>query len=351
MKVSNIKVSKKIIAWAILSIILQVGGLYILDNFVFKQSSYFRSKKIEIQKDKTKDINATIPTGAEAINVSYDGKYLTYNNNGNLYIQDTKTGTSTQIITENEGDILYYKWFSDRDRLIIAKKVEKNEECKIRLVTYNPQNSSETVVSNICTYQEDMEVKKVSESTITGVYYVDIYKGGLKNTVYRIDINETLTRLSLQTNVLGNMQVIPHEDRLIYEDTVNSKFFATSPNKQFTFNSNKKLTLLGIDRKDVIYMGELNGDKIASVIFGKVSEDTSTWKKVTLDSVVSSEDLYFSNNSEILINDNLKGSVKNLTTGNEIEYEGKLIQIKEDFIATMDSSGKLVYKNLKVEEK
>lgn len=345
------KASKKIIAWAILSIILQVGVLYILDNFVFKHSSDFRSKKIEIQKDKTKDINATIPTGAETINVSYDGKYLTYNENNNLYIQDTKTGTNTKMTTESECNILYYKWFSDRDRLIIAKKVEKNGESKIQLVTYNPQNSTETAVSNICTYQEDMEVKKVSESTITGVYYVDIYKGGLKNTVYRIDINETLTKLSLQTNVLGNMQVIPHEDRLIYEDTVNSKFFATSPNKQLTFNSNKKLTLLGIDRKDVIYMGELNGDKVASIVYGKISEDTSTWKKVTLDSVVSSEDLYFSNDSEILINDNLKGSVKNLTTGNEIEYEGKLIQIKEDFIATMDSSGKLVYKNFKSQNK
>jgi hypothetical protein len=351
MKVSNIKVSKKIIAWAILSIILQVGVLYVLNNFVFKLSSDFQSKKIEIQKDKTKDINATIPTDAEAINVSYDGKYLTYNENNNLYIQDTKTGTNTKVTTENEGNILYYKWLSDRDRLIIAKKVEEDGEYKIKLVTYSPKDSSETTVSNICTYQKDMEVKKVSESTITGVYYIDIYKGGLKSTVYRIDINDTLTKISLQTNVLGNMQVIPHEDRLIYEDKVNSKFFATSPNKQLTFNSNKNLTLLGIDRKDVIYMGELNGDKIASIVYGKVSEDTSTWKKVTLDSVVNSDDLYFSNESEILINDNLKGSVKNLTTGNEIEYEGKLIQIKEDFIATVDSSGKLVYKNLKTQNK
>ena len=138
MKVSNIKVSKKIIAWAILSIILQAGGLYVLDNFVFKQSSDFQSKKIEIQTDKTKGINATIPTNAEAINVSYDGKYLTYNNNGNLYMQDTKTGTNTVVTTENQGTILYYKWFSDRDRLIIAKKVETGGESNIELVTYNP---------------------------------------------------------------------------------------------------------------------------------------------------------------------------------------------------------------------
>jgi hypothetical protein len=342
------KMFKKIIAWAILSIILQVILLYVLDNFVFKHSSDFKSQKIEINKDKTKDINAVIPTGADNINISYDGKYLTYNQNDNLYILDTKTSISNVIKTQDDGEILYHKWLADRDRLVIAKKVKKDGAYKIQLVTYNPKDSSETTASkeDICTYQDGMEVKKVTESTITGVYYVDIYKGGLKNTVYRIDINEDLTKISLQTNVLGNMQVIPHEDRLIYEDKINGKFFVTSPNKQLTFNSNKKLTLLGIDRKDVIYMGELNGDKISSIIYGKINEDTSTWKKVSLDSVVNSDDIYFSNNSEILVNDNLKGSVKNLSTGKEIEYEGKLIQIKEDFIATEDTNGKLVYKNL-----
>jgi len=38
-------------------------------------------------------------------------------------------------------------------------------------------------------------------------------------------------------------------------------------------------------------------------------------------------------------------------TGKEIEYEGKLIEIKEDFISTVDSSGKLKYINLEEEEK
>jgi len=338
---------KKIIAWAILSIILQIGGLYVLDNFVFKHSSDFQSKTLELKKDNTKDIKATIPTNAKDVNISYDGKYLSYKENENLYLQDAKTGISAQVTTKKVGTILYYNWIPDRDILVIAEKIEKDGESKIQLITYNAQDSSENYSQEICAYQKDMEVNKISVSIFTGVYYIDIYKGGLKSTVYRLDRNNDISKISLQTNVLGNMQVIPHNDRLIYEDTINSKFFATSPNKKLTFNSNKKLTLLGIDRNDVIYIGELNGDKITSITYGKIDEDTSAWKKVTFDSVVSNDDLYFSNESEILINDNLKGSVKNLTTGNEVEYEGKLIQIKEDFIATVDSNGKLVYKNLK----
>ncbi len=344
------KVFKKIIAWAMLSLILQVGGLFVLDQFVFKHSSDFKSKKIQVEKDKTKDINAVLPNNAESINISYNGKYLTYSIDGVLYMEDTKTGTQSEVKTENNGEILYYKWLSDRDRIIIAEKVEKDGDNKIQLVTFNPKNSTETFVSEVCTYQKNMEVKKISESTITGVYYVDVYRGGMKSTVYRIDINNTLTKVSLQANVLGNMEVIPHVDRLIYEDQLNNRFFATSPNKQLKFNSNKNLTLLGIDREDVIYMGELNGEKISSIIYGKVDDDTSNWKTITLDSVVGREELYFSNKSEILINDNLQGVVKNLTTGNQIEYEGKLIQIKEEFIATVNNEGKLIYKSFETTE-
>ncbi|BBK77602.1 MULTISPECIES: hypothetical protein [Clostridium] len=345
------KLYKKIIAWAILSIILQIGGLFVLDNFVFKHSSKFKSNKIDIEKQNTKDINVIIPNGAENVNISYNGKYLTYYEKDTLYIEESKTGTKTEVKTEDNGEILYYKWLSDRDRLIIAEKVVKDGETVIQLITYSPKDSSVSYVTSICDYEDDMKVMKITESTFTSVYYVDIYRGGLKSMVYRIDINNDKSRVSLQASVLGNMQVIPHVDRLVYEDEINNKFYVTSPNKQLTFNSNKNLTLLGIDRNDVIYIGELNGEKISSIIYGKVDEDTSSWKTVNLEAVVNRKDIYFNNESEILINDNLKGAVKNLTTGLEVEYEGKLVQIKEDFIATTDSTGKLVYTTLKSDKK
>ena len=341
-------VFKKIIAWAMLSVILQIGGLYVLNNFVFKHTSEFKSKTMEVvKKDTKKDIKATISTTAKDVSISYNGKYLSYKENENLYLQDSKTGTSTEVKTEKGGTILYYDWLQDRDILVIAEKVEKDGKTKIQIITYNAQNSTENFVKELCTYQENMKITKISASVFTGVYYIDVDKGGLKNIVYRIDRNNDMKEVTLKSYILGNLQVIPHADRLIYEDKANSKFFVTSPNKQLTFNSNKKLSLLGIDGNDVIYMGELNGDKIISITYGKVDEDTANWKKITLDSVANANDLYFSNKSEVLINDNLKGSVKNLTTGNEIGYEGKLIQIKENFIALKDNNGKLIYKSLK----
>lgn len=337
---------KKIIVWAALSLILQVGGLYVLDTFVFKHSSNFASKKIDLSAEKTAKVEAIIPNGGENISVSSNGNYLTYYLNGVLYLENAKTSESNKVTTEDEGTIIYSKWFSDRDRLIIVEKVKKDDEDVIQLVTYEPKKQVTTLVGEICTYEEGMEVKKISNSSLTGVYYIDIYKGGLRSVLYRIDINDDKTLVSLQSTVLGNMEVLPHKDRLIYEDTVNKKFYITSPDAELSFSSNKNLTLLGIDRQDVVYVGELNGEKVSSILYGSVDDKTSTWKSLALSSVVGRDEIYFNNNSEILINDNLKGVVKNLTTGAEVEYDGKLIQINEDFIVTIDNSNKISYKSL-----
>ncbi len=337
------KMFKKCIVWVIISVVLQFSGLYILENTIFKNTTEFKSEDLVLNKDKTENINGTVPSSAEEITISYSGKYLTYVNNGKLFVEETETGTTQEVVTQDNGEIMYYKWLSDRNRLIIAEKIMKDGTNVVQLITYDPKDNSEIVVKTICDYQENMEINKISASVLTGVYYIDVYKGNMKSVLYRIDRNEQLTRETVRADVLGNMEVIPREDRLVYEDRINNKFFITNPSNRLEFNSNKNLALLGIDKEGIIYVGELDGEKVSSVTYGKPEEDTSTWEKIDLEDVVNKDDLYFSEKSEILINHNLEGKVKNLMTGKEVEYEGKLIEIKEDFIATVDNTGKLKY--------
>lgn len=341
---------KKLIIWLGLSLLLQISVLYTLNNFVFVNSSEFKGKKMDIKQDLTKDINSSIPSNADKIDLSYEGRYLTYTKEKNVYVENTKTGKASEIITENNEDIMCYKWLDRRDILVIVEKVKKNGTEKIQLITYNAANASKTFVKEICNYEKNMKVENITTSVLTNVYYIDVNRGGSRNIVYRIDRNEDLKKVNINAKVLGNMQVIPHEDRLIYEDKATNKFFVTSPNKQLTFNTNRKLSLLSIDRNDVIYMGELNGDKISSIVYGKINENTSEWKRITLESAVAKSDLYFNNQSKVLINASIEGIVRNLTDGSEVEYDGKLIQIKDGFIATVNNDGKLKYENYKSKE-
>lgn len=340
------KYIKRLVAWALLSLIIQVGTLFILDRFIFAQSSEFQSKKIELEKPYEDKINIKIPKGADDIKISYNGKYMTYYNNDRLNIIETKSGASKKVETNKKGEILYYEWLSERDMIVILEKVNKKGKDMIELVTYNPKNAATSFVTEICSYESGMEIKNVTESVFTSVYYVYVSNPGGYDRCFRIDINNDKFDVSIKSAAMSNMEVIPHTDRLIYDDSVNSIIYATSPDLKLKFNTNNKLRLIGIDRNDVIYVGELSGDKISGIIYGKIDEDTSKWSSIKLDSLVNSNDLFFNSESQILVNNILEGKIKNMTTGKEVEYTGRFIDAKDGFIA-VNNDGKLVFEQIK----
>ncbi|WP_244834885.1 dipeptidyl-peptidase IV [Clostridium sp. BJN0001] len=340
------KVFKRLIAWAMISLVLQLGLLFFLDKIVFRHTSYFNSKKIELNKDKSKEVNASLPNNAESVQVSFDGKYILYYVDNNPYVMEAKTGEAKQIEGDNDAQILFLTWIPDRNRLAALQKVRLSSTNKVQLVTYNPKDVSQTEVTNVCSYTDNFKVNNFTVSSITGVYYIDVSTNGNNSIVYRIDINNNLTKFPVNAESILSMCVVPHQDRLIYQDEESRKFYETNPKKELTFNTNKNLELLGIDRQDVIYIGEVDGKKITSIIYGTLDENTTEWKKVNIDSPIDKEDVFFSDKSEIYVNDNLKGVVENITSGKKMDYEGRLIKMSNDFIALEDNSGKVTYKNI-----
>ncbi|MBN1071785.1 dipeptidyl-peptidase IV [Clostridium botulinum] len=338
---------KKIIVWIMLSLIVQTSGLYVFNKFICANSSEFKSKKIDINKSKENTFNCSIPKEVNDINLSTTGKYIAYLKDEVLNIEDTKTGDTNKFKTENNEIVMYYTWLYDRDIMAIVEKVKKDGEEKIQLITYDVKNDSKTFVQEICEFEKNIEVKNLTISVFTGVYYIQLNKNETKSMIYRIDRNDDLSKVDINAKLINNMKVIPHEDRLLYEDKINNKIFVTSPNKQLKFDFNNELELLDIDKNDVIYLGEINENNILSILYGTVNEDISTWKKINIDSTINKDDLYCNNENQILINNNLEGYVKNLINDNKIEYDGKFIQLTKDFIVSVDGNGKLIYTSYK----
>ena len=342
----SMKYIKMIIAWAMLSLIIQISGLFILDKFIFAQSSAFQSKKIEVEKPYDNKINIKIPASADDIRISYNGKYMTYVKNDDLNIIETKNGKNKKVATDDKGKIMYYDWLAERDMIVIVERVTKKGKEFIQLVTYNPKNAATSFVTEICSFESGMEIKNVTESVFTSVYYVYVSNPAGYDRCYRIDINNDKFDVKLKCASMADMYVIPHTDRLIYDDTSDSSIYATSPELKMKFNTNSKVRLIGIDRNDVIYAGEMSGDKVSSIWYGKIDKNTSEWNNIKLDYPVNMSDLYFNSQSEIIVNNILEGKIKNITNGKEYEYTGKFIDVKDDFIA-VDDNGKLTFQKLK----
>ncbi|MGN0145371.1 MAG: dipeptidyl-peptidase IV, partial [Clostridium sp.] len=177
----------------------------------------------------------------------------------------------------------------------------------------------------------------------TNVYYVYISDADTNDRCYRVDINNDKFDILFKCSNFGSMHVIPHTDRLVYDDLTNNILFVTSPDKKLKFKTNNDIRLIGIDRNDIIYVGQVKDNKICSIFYGKVDDDSGTWNSVNLDAPIEADNIYFNSDSNIIVNNVLEGKVKNITTGKEYEYIGKFIDVKDNFIALNDG-GKLVFK-------
>lgn len=330
---------KRVIAWAVLSIILQVSGLLYMDKVYLKHSSEFKIQKVE---EKPNDINVTIPSSVEDIKSSTGGRYVSYFQDGNLMVANTKTGGIEEVTIEKAKEILYADWIPDVNRIMIAIRSRNNT---VELVTYDASSKVISTVKEVCNYANGIKVDNIAISTKPGVKYVSISKAGYNANVYRIDINETMTKVVSDINSLEDMKAFQNKDILVYKDKKNSNFYYWTNNvvKKLNINDTKNLKLLAVDSNDNVYFGELQDGKIAKIIHG--DKDGTQWTTEILDTHKNISDIYINSRGEILINDNLTGTIKNKSTNESISYEGRFLGIS-DRIVSSSINDKLYIKSL-----
>lgn len=357
---------KSIVIWAMLSIMLQCVVLLYFDKVVFKETkaSDIKISSVESKKQEGK-INYSIPEGIDEFKISDDGKYLAYIQDEKFMVVDLdslKTENSKEsidpetatreIITGDEAnygaEIMYYKWIQDEDFLIIVEKVYKNSYSSVlKLLTYNVRNDEIHEMSELCTYKEGMVVDNIVCSLGSGTNYVGISRDGYNSNIYRVDINEDMSKITYNLPALGNFSAVEDYDILVFEDSLNKAFYyyTNGSTKSIPVENSNNLTLIGVDNEKNVYLGEMSGEKINKIIYGQYDSDSSTWNSIELEKEKDISDIILNSDGEILINDNLTGVIKNINSDKELTYDGKLISITNEYVCTEDK-GKLVLKSL-----
>ena len=342
------KKANRIIVWILLSIMMQCAVLLFLDKVYFKHSSDFEITEREASTS-VEDLSMNIPSEATEIQVSYDGKYISYFIDDKFYLGDTKAGTTTEIITnESDNEVLYAEWLPDRNRITIAEKIINDSgKSVINVINYDAKSNTEYELKEVVKYQNGMEVDGMATTTLSGVSYVAVSKNGNNSNIYRIDINENMKNLGVKIASLGALKIFPHKDVLLYEDEVNKKFYYYRNEKIYPINTGtySNLELLSVDNNDNVYMGEVNNKKISKIIYGTLDNDISSWNTLNLDKGKDSKDIYVNEKGEILINDNLEGTVTNMSQGTKVSYDGKFISVNNKVVCSSDN-GEIYIKSL-----
>lgn len=354
------KVFLRFIGWALLSIVIQSLGLLFIQKVYFKPSSEIEVTEVA-NVVKSKDLNIVIPTDAKQIECSFDAKYISYHKQNKLMIIDTDTSQTKEIVTNDGTEVLYNNWVAKNNIIMLAeKKTDSSGEAKVYIKTYNVRTDVESDIYEeklengvhkpkaVCTYEDGIKVDNIVSSLTTGVTYAAISRDGLNSQLYRFDTNAAMTKLDKRVPELGGIKAYQHTDVLIYEDSLNKVFNKYTNGKitKLNFDTLGDLEMLGVDNKNMLFMGSISGGKITKIISGEYGTEPSTWvNSIELKKPTESKNIFINSKSEILVNDCLTGKVTNMSLNKTVSYEGKVISITDKLICSM-SEGKVYLKGL-----
>lgn len=338
---------KRIITWIVLSLLIQFTVFFYIDKYYLATNTTIKLKKIENKNlDKKPDAEVKIPESAENISVSFDGKYVAYYDGDKLQVVNTKTG-EIRDISFNEGvKVSYYKWLSDRNRMLIGEKHNTDGSYGFKLSYYDVDKNTKEEIKDLTWADENSEVEDIQASTLTNVIYVKVARSGGKSRIYWINIMNEMKKINTKAYLVGETAIQYHEDKLLYEDATYHKIYATNMEDSIDINGVKDPRLLGVDSDDNVYIGSMENGKIAKIYYGLLENPTSKWNVIPLSGSVDKNNIYISEQGKIMINDNLKGTIREVSTGKETSYKGKFLQVYSTGVASI-KDGKLIKTNFK----
>lgn len=338
---------KRIIGWIMISLIVQFAGLFYIDNIYLANNAPVKVKKIEDKSsNKAKDAEVAIPENAQNISMSFDGKYAAYYDEDILKVVSTKNGEKKDIYFQEGVKVSYYKWISDRNRMLIAEKHSTQNGMALRLSYYDIDKDTKEEIKDLTWADTESEVESIEISTLTNVIYVKVSRGSGRSSLYWINIMKDMKKPYTNDYFIGDIRILNYEDKLLYEGKTYNTIYSTNKSNSIKIDGVQLPKLLGVDEEDNIYIGSEENGNITKVYYGNIEKPTSEWKTVELTEPINKDDIYISKKGQIFLNDNLKGIVKEASTGKQTAYKGTFLQIYDDGVASI-SEGKLEKTSLK----
>jgi hypothetical protein len=207
-----------------------------------------------------------VPSGTEYLSFSSDGQYCIYLLDGSLYIIDISTHKTIKQITDSNkitSAVIMY----DRNIIIYftIKPATGNNgtslQDEISLNTYNI-DADVKLAQKTFSVSAGAVIKQADYSSQTGEVYFNI-KSDKNEQIYNFNLMKQLKKIFAGSQIV-NMALANDSVTLYYEKN-NMLYCHMQPVKAL---KNKKISLLGCDMNDNVYVRSLNDKKYVYVIKG-----------------------------------------------------------------------------------
>lgn len=327
------KILKRLLIWTAIALILQNSLFLFLDKYYLKTDLNFTATKVE---KKTTEIHKSViikfPEDIQNLSICFNGKYAAYMKDNNIYTVNMENNETQKVHISSECIPIFYKWLPDINRIIIVEKYPKDK--KFRFSYYDVKTEETVAVNDFLNNQEVfMPIKSDSDyiddiaiSTKTQVMYVKVAKKGKRCSLYRIDRMSRIEPLKVNAYLLDDIFSTNHDDRLLYEDTINRRI-GVSNMAPIKIKDVKEPALLGTDDNDCVYIGETNNGKVQKIYYGKLKDKLSQWKTYIPEEPIYKDEVFIKNDGSVFIDSSLKGSITEISNGNTVNYQGRFLRI------------------------
>jgi hypothetical protein len=332
--------------WVILSVIFQVIILMFFNNVYLNNRGEATMTLLptdDQQSSKKQVITVSIPKDATDIKVSYDSGYVGYMLDKKLEVYDIKAKKVAKSISLKSDIITNFHWLSDRNTLVYATRTPDEVPGAVQVITYSMDTDVQHDYPKISGLPRKSEIVSIDLSHLTNTIYTLVKTSATEAKIYRYNVMSQLYHISNTSaeTIIKNMQ---YTDKLVYQDGRNNKvnIFTWNEPRGSTANlslKNKAVLLKVAGSDDEMFFGELNSDnKVSKVIYGKEKESPDNWKSLALKTPALPENIVVTSVGDILELDENKKIVYNLSKNKNTSYKGKLIEVTDGQIVSMDNN-------------
>ena len=330
----------KVIKWSMLALVIELAAFIYVDKFYLSEIKDFSAKKVETQKPEVKtkkDIK--IPQDAKFVSISYEGKYVSYIQNGEVTVINRETEKAEKVALYEGTTATYLKWLDEKELLFIAEKGKG----VVRFSSYNPVKAvnnqwkeSSGKESKLYLPDSKYEVKDIARSSYANVTYVNVGTAS-RSIIYRFDIMSEVTKSKDLYGKIGKLGATQLEDKLIYEDLTHNKLYVEGYPNMFKNKGISNPCILGFDFEDTCYFGNKSGDKVTEIYYGALKTPLSQWTKIPLDKPEKQANVIISTDGKMCINNALEGTITDLKTNKISTYKGKFVALYKSGIVSIEN--------------
>lgn len=322
----------KMLAWTLIALVIQQSIFLYIENIYLAADVKIEAEKVEekeIPKEKNQN-EIELKDGIGNVSLSSDGRFVAYMDDNNLKVLDSNDGSEKKFESENDGEVVFYKWLTNENNMIIIQKVQKDGDFYFEPVSFNAKKGEARQLADFNLNEVRINMKNKGDivdnvvfSTSTHSLYIKIKKRTGKSDLYYANVMNQLAEVRSNKDI-GNIVVPTTSTNAVMEMGSSTTILNSQGNIEIP---NVKITkILGTDINDNTYFGEEVSNKINKIYYTILNDKKLQWHTLTLTKPVDKEDIIIDYSGKVYVNDKLTGSLAELTSKKTIKYNGQLIQ-------------------------